>query len=84
MPAMSSSRHRAAGCPSIDADTAADWDAWPSPHAASNARYNPFVSHGFFAALEDSRSACARTGWGPRHLIARQDGAGSSASCPAI
>src|SRR3979409_385273 len=37
--------------------------------------YNPFVSHAFFSALEASGSACARTGWGPRHLIARVDGA---------
>ena len=36
--------------------------------------YNPFVSHAFFAALEASDSACPRTGWGPRHLIARLDG----------
>src|SRR5881227_1439526 len=37
--------------------------------------YNPFVSHAFFAAAETSGSACARTGWGPRHLLARRDGA---------
>jgi uncharacterized protein len=36
--------------------------------------YNPFVSHAFFSALEASGSACARTGWGPRHLLARLDG----------
>ena len=36
--------------------------------------YNPFVSHAFFAAAEASGSACARTGWGPRHLVARLDG----------
>src|ERR1700729_639924 len=37
--------------------------------------YNPFVSHAFFSALEASGSASARTGWGPRHLVARLDGA---------
>src|SRR5579872_5780000 len=36
--------------------------------------YNPFVSYAFFSALEASGSACARTGWGPRHLLARRDG----------
>jgi uncharacterized protein len=41
----------------------------------STSRYNPFVSHEFFSALEASGSACARTGWGPRHLLARLDGA---------
>ncbi|SHH46041.1 GNAT family N-acetyltransferase [Bradyrhizobium erythrophlei] len=42
--------------------------------AGSTPRYNPFVSHAFFSALEQSGSACARTGWGPRHLVARLDG----------
>src|SRR2546423_13784594 len=42
--------------------------------AGSKAAYNPFVSHAFFSALEASGSACARTGWGPRHLLARLDG----------
>src|SRR5665213_1452790 len=36
--------------------------------------YNPFVSHAFFLAAEKSGSACARTGWGPRHLLAKLDG----------
>jgi predicted N-acyltransferase len=36
--------------------------------------YNPLVSHAFFSALEGSSSACARTGWGPRHLLAKLDG----------
>jgi len=64
---------------------AADWDACANPAGASptpalsfDARsktaYNPFVSHAFFSALEASGSACARTGWGPRHLLARIDG----------
>jgi predicted N-acyltransferase len=42
--------------------------------ANSGLAYNPFVSHAFFAAAEASGSACARTGWGPRHLLARLDG----------
>jgi predicted N-acyltransferase len=41
----------------------------------STSPYNPFVSHAFYSALEASNSACARTGWGPRHLIAKQNGA---------
>jgi uncharacterized protein len=52
--------------------------ASPSPAAdsrgGSTPSYNPFVSHAFFSALEESGSACARTGWGPRHLLARLDG----------
>ncbi len=40
---------------------AAEWDACAGPD-------NPFVSHAFLSALEDSGSACAETGWQPRHL----------------
>jgi len=39
----------------------------------SRSYYNPFVSHAFFSAVEASGSAIARTGWGPRHLIAKID-----------
>jgi predicted N-acyltransferase len=42
--------------------------------AVASSSYNPFVCHAFFAAAETSNSACARTGWGPRHLIAKLDG----------
>ena len=41
---------------------AADWDG-----CAGTA--NPFVSHAFISALEDSASAGARAGWGPAHLV---------------
>ncbi|MFC0243408.1 GNAT family N-acetyltransferase [Rhodopseudomonas telluris] len=74
--------------PSVDAIAAADWDACargalappvaPSSDlsaascSTSAAQYNPFTSHAFFAALETSKSASARTGWGPRHLVARR------------
>jgi predicted N-acyltransferase len=44
-------------------------------YTSTTPAYNPFVSHAFFSAVEESGSACARTGWGPRHLIARLDGA---------
>ena len=50
-------------------DTLASGD---SP-ACSKSGYNPFISHAFFAAAEASGSACARTGWGPRHLLAKLD-----------
>jgi predicted N-acyltransferase len=37
---------------------------------------NPFTGHAFLAALEDSGSVCAETGWLPRHLaVTRADGA---------
>jgi uncharacterized protein len=56
-------------------DTLASPRATTDSCAGSTSAYNPFVSHEFFSALEASGSACARTGWGPRHLLARLDGA---------
>ena len=55
---------------------AADWDACANPTSAcpDGRIYNPFVSYAFFDAVEQSGSACARTGWGPRHLVARRGG----------
>ena len=47
---------------------AADWDEC----AGSD---NPFVSHAFLDALEESNSACAETGWLPQHLVL-EDGNG--------
>ena len=32
--------------------------------------YNPFISHDFLSALEESRSVGARTGWQVQHLLA--------------
>jgi predicted N-acyltransferase len=64
-----------APCPLDGLDTLASSDTPASSGAGSAFRYNPFVSHRFFSALETSNSACARTGWGPRHLLAKLDGA---------
>src|SRR5437016_12666129 len=58
-------------------DTFAPLDSKNGPCVDSDSSYNPFVSHAFFAALEASGSACARTGWGPRHLVARRTVAGA-------
>lgn len=56
------------------ADIAADqWDA-----CAGGA--DPFLCHAYLRAMEDSGSACARTGWAPRHLLA-EDGQGSLLAC---
>lgn len=43
---------------------AADWDACAGAD-------NPFVSHAFLSALEDSGSANSRTGWLPQHAALR-------------
>jgi predicted N-acyltransferase len=55
-------------------DTLASTSAAAKSCTASTLRYNPFVSHAFFLSVEESGSAVARTGWGPRHLLARLDG----------
>ena len=55
-------------------DGSASTAALASSCATTKPAYNPFVSHAFFAALEASGSAAPRTGWGPRHLLAKIDG----------
>jgi predicted N-acyltransferase len=48
---------------------AADWDRCAAGADASGGP-NPFTRHAFLAALEASKSATARTGWQPQHLVA--------------
>src|SRR3982075_1330363 len=66
--------------PASSPDTFDGLDTLASPGAAADSCipsisvYNPCVSHAFFSAIEESGSATARTGWGPRHLLARFDG----------
>ena len=52
---------------------AADWDACAGAG-------NPFVSHAFLSAVEDSGSAGPRTGWLPQHAVL-QDAAGHVVAC---
>ena len=60
--------------PAIADIPAASWDACAGPGAG--AATNPFTRHAFLAALESSKSATARTGWQPQHLVAETaDGA---------
>jgi predicted N-acyltransferase len=56
---------------SITQIPASDWEACAHSGPAD---FNPFVSHAFFSALEESGSASVRAGWGARHLVARIDG----------
>src|ERR1700761_8133016 len=61
--------------PAEEGDACANPPACPDGSPAGFKRhYNPFVSHAFFSAVEASGSATPRTGWGPRHLLARRDG----------
>lgn len=55
---------------------AADWDSCACPEAADGGRaYDPFTTHRFLAALEDSGSVGAGTGWQPQYLTAYLEGA---------
>ncbi len=52
---------------------AADWDACADAGGPRPA--DPFTTHRFLLALEDSGSVGGRSGWRPRHLVARRGGA---------
>jgi uncharacterized protein len=61
--------------PGVAAIDAALWDALACPEAADGGRpADPFTTHRFLAALEDSGSVGTGTGWHPMPLIARQGG----------
>jgi predicted N-acyltransferase len=51
----------------------AEWDACANPPGQV---FNPFLSHGFLYALEQSGCVGKGTGWGPAHLMVR-DGNGA-------
>lgn len=51
----------------LDRVDPAAWDGCAGPD-------NPFVSHAFLSALEDSGSATAESGWAPHHLLLHDDG----------
>jgi predicted N-acyltransferase len=53
--------------PGIDRVDAASWDALAGPD-------QPFLSHAFLLALEESGSASRETGWLPLHLVVRSGG----------
>lgn len=50
---------------------AAEWDACAAPETPPR---DPFTTHRFLLALEDSGSVGPGTGWQPCHLVARQRG----------
>ncbi|MCL2430381.1 MAG: GNAT family N-acetyltransferase, partial [Alphaproteobacteria bacterium] len=53
----------------------ASWDACAGED-------NPFVSHAFLSAVEDSGSAGARTGWLPQHAVLRNRAGDVVAAAP--
>ncbi|MGD9865589.1 MAG: GNAT family N-acetyltransferase [Pseudodonghicola sp.] len=61
--------------PSLAQIDAADWDACACPEAADGGRpCDPFTTHRFLKALEDSGSVGRGTGWQPQYLTAWLDG----------
>ncbi len=54
------------------------WDSMAG--GTDPATANPFVSHAFLAALEESGSVAPETGWAPQHLVL-EDAAGQPLAC---
>jgi predicted N-acyltransferase len=67
----------------IAAVEAAGWNACANPDSSQHGwspPYNPFISHAFLKALEESGSAAPETGWAPQHLVL-DDGSGGILAC---
>lgn len=59
---------------SLSGVSPAEWDACACPEAADGRPpRDPFTTHRFLLALEQSGSVGAGTGWAPRYLVARAD-----------
>jgi predicted N-acyltransferase len=62
----------------IAAIPAAAWDALANP---AGQEFNPFISHAFLKALEDSKSVGAAAGWRPAHAVL-EDGTTAIGAAP--
>lgn len=61
--------------PSLTGIAAADWDACACPESADGGPpHDPFTTHRFLSALEESGSVGRGTGWQPQYLTAHLDG----------
>jgi predicted N-acyltransferase len=57
---------------SLSQIAAADWDACACPEARADGRpFDPFTTHRFLSALEESGSVGTGSGWQPQYLVAR-------------
>ena len=54
----------------VESLSAVDAEQWDACALAPGAAGNPFLSHRFLKALEDSKSVGRRTGWQPQYLLA--------------
>lgn len=60
---------------SLSQISASDWDSCANPETADGGRpIDPFTTHRFLNALEESGSVGPGTGWQPQYLTARLDG----------
>ncbi|WP_108813614.1 GNAT family N-acetyltransferase [Loktanella sp. Alg231-35] len=59
---------------SINDIEASNWDACACPEAMDGRPLDPFTTHRFLKALEDSGSVGPGSGWQPQYLTAMQDG----------
>ena len=83
---------------SLKAVPAGAWNACANPHALADAisapaarpgdpaldRDNPFVSHEFLMALEESHCTGGRTGWSPAYLLVEDDAGQLLAAAPSF
>ena len=83
---------------SLKAVPAGAWNACANPHALTDAisasatpsdapaldRDNPFISHEFLMALEDSRCIGGRTGWSPAYLLVEDEAGQLLAAAPSF
>jgi predicted N-acyltransferase len=65
--------------PSIADVDAAAWDACANP---DRARFDPFITHAFLAALEAAGTVGGRSGWLPHHLVLEDSTGGVTACMP--
>jgi predicted N-acyltransferase len=70
---------------SVSAVPAAAWDACANParNGSDADPFNPFVSHAFLSALEESGCVSGRAGWAPAHVLVEAADGGLAAAAPA-
>jgi len=75
-------RLRVRAVSAINDVAASEWDACANPtldglepdlDGACSSSHNPFISHAFLSSLELAKSATARAGWQPQHILVRDD-----------
>lgn len=59
---------------SLASISAHDWDSCACPEAKNGGAIDPFTTHRFLKALEDSGSVGPGTGWQPQYVTAHADG----------